>query len=166
MSLKSLWKSLTWPDPALTAIPVTRESIVSGMLGRVKLDASLQFSYPQLVRMWGDESYSCLTIRGARILEDWARERYIVRPKWSEKMDCEKQRSFGSAEIALAWNELYGCQFSLPARGRIAFTKPNGKGHDCGFYWLRDSEPMLVEDSTGDFVPWNPQSVAWYFGGP
>lgn len=167
----SLWKWLTWPDPAKTALPVRREAIVTGTLGRVALDPSWGFEYKHLVSMFGDGEYSGLTERGARVFEDWARERYFKRPKWTKTTDCEKQRAFGMAERLLAWQELYP-EKPLCAVGKIVFKRKGAGWHDTSFYYVRDESntywrPIIIEDETGKFVETKETvELCGYFGGP
>ena len=166
----SLWKWLTWPDPTRTAQPIARAVIVTGTLGRVALAPSWGFEYRHLVAMWGDNDYLCLTERGARVFEDWARERYFKRPKWTVTTDCEKLRAFGMAERLLAWQELYPAE-PFPAVGRIVFKRKGGEWHDTSFYYVMDekgnSRPVIIEDGNGKFVEFSDTvEVVGYFGGP
>ena len=167
----TLWKWLTWPDPAKTATLVRREAIAVGTLGHVALDASWGFEYKHLVSMFGDSEYLALTERGARAFEDWARERYFKRPKWTPKTDCEKLRVFGMAERLLAWQEIYPDK-PLCAVGTIIFKKKDsGAWHDTSFYFVKNEagvmRPVIIEDGNGRFVETKDTvDVCGYFRGP
>lgn len=161
----SLWTWLTYPDPAKDATPIGRAAVVQAILGRIPLDAAAGFSYVQLIELWGDLEYLELTPQNARVFEDWARERYVKRRRWTARRDCEKQRAIGMAERILAWDELYP-ENPYPAFGRIIFNTKTGAKHDCSFYLVKGEGPVLVEDANGRFCPpsENVKSVV-YFGG-
>lgn len=169
MSLKSIWKALTWPDPAETGQVVDRAEIVTSVLGRIALDASWGFEYRHLHSMFGDDLYLSLTLDGAKEFEAWARERYFRRPKWTERTDCEKLRVFGMAERLLAWQEIYPTE-PLCAVGTIIFRRKEGGWHDTSFYLVNDNQvlrPVILEDGNGKFYETKETvDVVGYFRGP
>lgn len=155
MSLSSLWKSLTWPDPAARASPITPDAALPLILGQVKM-TGLFDSAEMLELLRGDREYSLLTTMGARALEDFARWRSRSR-KWTTRRDCEKLRALGGAAVIQAWSDLYPEeQHPYPCAGRIVYWRAaNGEKHDARWYLARDGSRvrlLIVRESDGEFL--------------